>query len=221
MRTDDLILVSVDDHVIEPRACSTACCRPSTRTRRRNWSGGRTAPTTGTTTGTRSPTWASTRWSGRPPEEYGMEPTSLDDIRVGCYDVHERVARHVGQRRARLHVLPVLPPVLRPALRPPGGQGRGTGHGAGLQRLAHRRLVRRRARDGSSPSPSRSSGSPSWRRPRCGAWPGRGVTPSPSPRIPKSSAGPPCTAATGTRCGRPAPTKAPSSACTWGRRPNS
>ena len=28
---------------------------------------------------------------GRPPEEYGIEPTSLDDIRVGCYDVHERV----------------------------------------------------------------------------------------------------------------------------------
>ena len=28
---------------------------------------------------------------GRPPEEYGIEPTSLDDMRVGCYDVHERV----------------------------------------------------------------------------------------------------------------------------------
>ena len=28
---------------------------------------------------------------GRPPEEYGIEPMSLDDMRVGCYDVHERV----------------------------------------------------------------------------------------------------------------------------------
>ena len=29
--------------------------------------------------------------AGRPPEEYGLEPTNFDEIRVGCYDVHERV----------------------------------------------------------------------------------------------------------------------------------
>ncbi len=29
--------------------------------------------------------------AGRPPEEYGLEPAALKDIRVGCYDVHERV----------------------------------------------------------------------------------------------------------------------------------
>ncbi|HEV3132168.1 MAG TPA: amidohydrolase family protein, partial [Acidimicrobiales bacterium] len=28
---------------------------------------------------------------GRPPEEYGIEPTSLDQMRPGCFDVHERV----------------------------------------------------------------------------------------------------------------------------------
>jgi predicted TIM-barrel fold metal-dependent hydrolase len=28
---------------------------------------------------------------GRPPEEYGMEPTSLDQLRKGCYDVHARI----------------------------------------------------------------------------------------------------------------------------------
>ncbi len=28
---------------------------------------------------------------GRPPDEYGMEPTSLDELRPGCYDIHQRV----------------------------------------------------------------------------------------------------------------------------------
>src|SRR5439155_12421493 len=28
---------------------------------------------------------------GRPLEEYGMEPTSLDQLRTGCYDVHARI----------------------------------------------------------------------------------------------------------------------------------
>jgi hypothetical protein len=29
--------------------------------------------------------------SGRPPEEYGMEPTSFTELRAGCYDIDERV----------------------------------------------------------------------------------------------------------------------------------
>ncbi len=29
--------------------------------------------------------------AGRPPEEYGMEPTSFDEIRSGCYDIADRV----------------------------------------------------------------------------------------------------------------------------------
>jgi predicted TIM-barrel fold metal-dependent hydrolase len=29
--------------------------------------------------------------AGRPPEEYNVEPTRYDDIRTGCYDIHERV----------------------------------------------------------------------------------------------------------------------------------
>ncbi len=29
--------------------------------------------------------------AGRPKEEYGLEPEGLDEIRPGCYDVHERV----------------------------------------------------------------------------------------------------------------------------------
>ena len=28
---------------------------------------------------------------GRVPEEYGVEPTSYEQMRKGCYDIHERV----------------------------------------------------------------------------------------------------------------------------------
>ena len=29
--------------------------------------------------------------AGRPKEEYGIEPTAFDEMRPGCYDIHERV----------------------------------------------------------------------------------------------------------------------------------
>ena len=29
--------------------------------------------------------------AGRPPEEYAMDPQSFDDMRPGCYDIHDRV----------------------------------------------------------------------------------------------------------------------------------
>ena len=29
--------------------------------------------------------------AGRPPEEYGLEPTSFEQLRPGCYDIDERV----------------------------------------------------------------------------------------------------------------------------------
>ncbi len=29
--------------------------------------------------------------AGRPPEEYGLEPTTFEELRPGCYDVHQRV----------------------------------------------------------------------------------------------------------------------------------
>jgi hypothetical protein len=91
MRTEDLILVSVDDHVIEPRgmfdgllpakyqdAAPQLIRRPD-----------------GTDywyyDGNEIPNVGLNAVVGRPPEEYGIEPMSLDDMRVGCYDVHERV----------------------------------------------------------------------------------------------------------------------------------
>ena len=91
MRTEDMILVSVDDHVIEPRGMFDGLLPakyqdkapkldPPGR-RHRLW----------LYDGNQIPNVGLNAVVGRPPEEYGIEPTSLEDMRVGCYDVHERV----------------------------------------------------------------------------------------------------------------------------------
>ena len=91
MRTEDLILVSVDDHVIEPpdmfdgRLPAKYQDHAPKLIRRDD----------GTDfwhyDGNEIPNIGLNAVVGRPPDEYGIEPTSLDDMRPGCYDVHERV----------------------------------------------------------------------------------------------------------------------------------
>ena len=91
MRAEDLILVSVDDHVIEPPGMFDG--RLPARYQDR-------APTLvhrddGTDywhyDGSEIPNVGLNAVVGRPPEEYGIEPSSLAEMRAGCYDVHERV----------------------------------------------------------------------------------------------------------------------------------
>ena len=97
---------------------------------------------------------------------------------------------HERQRRARLAVLPVVPAVLRPALRPHRGQGRRPGDGPGLQRLAHRRVVRHPPRPLHPVRRCPPSGTPRSWPPRSAASPPRAATPSRSPRTPRSSGWP-------------------------------
>jgi len=91
MDVDDLILVSVDDHVVEP---------PNVFEGRLPAKYVDLAPKFATLDdGTDA--WlyegqvlgnvALNAVAGRPPEEYGMEPTSFDQLRPGCYDIDERV----------------------------------------------------------------------------------------------------------------------------------
>jgi predicted TIM-barrel fold metal-dependent hydrolase len=91
MRIDDLIMISVDDHVVEPpdlfarhlpkvyqdRAPVVVKKEDGTDVWRFE---GRDIPNIGLNA-----------VAGRPPEEYGMEPTSFDELRSGCYDIHDRV----------------------------------------------------------------------------------------------------------------------------------
>ena len=91
MRKDDLILISVDDHIIEPPDMFAnhipAKYRQDTPRLEHRDDGTDVWVFRGTTI-TNS---ALNAVAGRPKEEYGLEPQGLDEIRPGCYDVHERV----------------------------------------------------------------------------------------------------------------------------------
>jgi predicted TIM-barrel fold metal-dependent hydrolase len=88
---DELILVSVDDHLIEPPDLFVNHLEPKYLDRApkliRNeegsdvWVFGKVVMETA----------ALNAVAGRPREEYGLEPQSLEEVRPGCYDVHERV----------------------------------------------------------------------------------------------------------------------------------
>ena len=88
---DDLILISVDDHIIEPPDLFVHHLAAEYQDRApklvRNdegndvWTFGQVVMETA----------ALNAVAGRPKEEYGLEPQSLEEVRPGCYDVHERV----------------------------------------------------------------------------------------------------------------------------------
>jgi len=91
LELDDLILISVDDHLIEPpdvfldHLPARYQDRAPKLVRRPDgadvWTFGEAVIENA----------ALNAVAGRPKEEYGLEPQSLDEIRPGCYDVHERV----------------------------------------------------------------------------------------------------------------------------------
>ncbi len=91
MNPEDLILVSVDDHVVEP---------PDVFVDRLPARFADGAPKLVTKPdgsdqwvfeGVKIPNVGLNAVAGRPKEEYGIEPTSLEEMRPGCYDIHERI----------------------------------------------------------------------------------------------------------------------------------
>ena len=91
MDAKDLILVSVDDHLVEPpeifqgrlptRFVDAAPRIEHTPDGSDVWIfNGNVIPNIGLNA-----------VAGRPKEEYGVEPTAFDEMRPGCYDVHERI----------------------------------------------------------------------------------------------------------------------------------
>jgi predicted TIM-barrel fold metal-dependent hydrolase len=91
MRSDDMILVSVDDHICEPAEMFTGHVpekyrelTPRVVTDDRGsqqwWYG----DVKGRNLGLNAV-------AGKPPEYFNVDPLSYDDMRPGCYDVHERV----------------------------------------------------------------------------------------------------------------------------------
>ena len=91
MKLDDMVLVSVDDHVVEPPhlfegrlPARYADLAPQFITRDDGTNAWRYE-------GQEIANVALNAVAGRPPEEYGMEPTSFAELRAGCYDIDERV----------------------------------------------------------------------------------------------------------------------------------
>jgi predicted TIM-barrel fold metal-dependent hydrolase len=91
VQLDDMIMVSVDDHAVEPPHVFEGRLPE----RYRDVSPHLVRKDDGTDVwvyeGREIPNIGLNAVAGRPPEEYGMEPTSFDEIREGCYDIHARV----------------------------------------------------------------------------------------------------------------------------------
>ena len=88
---DDLILISVDDHLIEPPDLFVNHLPPAYLDRAPKLERNAEGSDVWVFNGIAMETVALNAVAGRPKEEYGMEPQSLDEVRPGCYDVHERV----------------------------------------------------------------------------------------------------------------------------------
>src|SRR6202020_1104500 len=88
---DDLIMISVDDHVVEP---------PDLFRGHIPQQDADLAPKVGRQedgsdvwvfNGAVIPNIGLNAVAGRPKDEYGIEPTAFDEIRPGCYDIGERI----------------------------------------------------------------------------------------------------------------------------------
>ncbi|MBG0855756.1 amidohydrolase [Streptomyces spinoverrucosus] len=90
MNPEDLVLISVDDHVVEPPTLFDGHIPAKYRDR---------APKVvskdgldvWTFNGAVIPNIGLNAVAGRPKEEYGVDPTSFEEIRPGCYDIDERI----------------------------------------------------------------------------------------------------------------------------------
>jgi predicted TIM-barrel fold metal-dependent hydrolase len=94
MRLDDLILVSVDDHVVEPPSM-TDFIRDHVPARFKDRAPRVVRRDDGTDAwlieGQEIRTFGLNAVVGRPKEDWGHDPDTFEEVRLGAYDVHERV----------------------------------------------------------------------------------------------------------------------------------
>jgi len=88
---DDLILISVDDHIIEPPDMFAGHLPAKYKDDAPRLVHADDGTDVWKFRDVTVPNVALNAIAGRPKEEYGMEPQGLDEVRPGCYDVHERV----------------------------------------------------------------------------------------------------------------------------------
>lgn len=91
MELDDLILVSVDDHVIEPPDLFEGRLSPAAAERAPRVERTENGRDVWFFEGKALPNVGLNAVAGRVPEEYGIDPVSFRQMRRGCFDIHERV----------------------------------------------------------------------------------------------------------------------------------
>lgn len=90
-RPDDMIMVSVDDHLVEPPTMFEAHIPEKYRDEAPKVVRRDDGSDVWTFQGAIIPNIGLNAVAGRPKEEYGIEPTAFDEMRPGCWDVAERV----------------------------------------------------------------------------------------------------------------------------------
>jgi predicted TIM-barrel fold metal-dependent hydrolase len=91
MRAEDLVLVSVDDHVIEPEGLFDGRVPAKYADAAPKFIRREDGTMAWVYEGLVIPNTAVNAVAGRPKSEYGFEAVCLEEIREGCYDIHSRV----------------------------------------------------------------------------------------------------------------------------------
>ena len=142
MRMDDMILVSIDDHMVEPpdmyRNHVPAKWQDEVPKVVRNEAGVDEWVFQGQKTSTPFGMAATVGWPGA----VGLQPRRVQRTAAGVLRRARAGARHERQRRARVHELPDHGRLQRPHVHEARDKEIALGDVAGLQRLGDRRVVR-------------------------------------------------------------------------------
>ena len=91
MQTEDMIMISVDDHLVEPPDMFDGLLSAKFADRGPRVEHTAEGNDVWLFNGEVIPNVGLNAVAGRPKEEYGVNPTAFDEMRPGCFDVHERV----------------------------------------------------------------------------------------------------------------------------------
>ena len=152
MKMQDLVLVSVDDHLVEPPDLFEKHIPAKYKDDAPKLIQREDGTDAWVFEGQEATNVGLNAVAGRPPEEYGTEPTKLSEIREGCYDIHERIRDMNANGVAAAMNFPSFPQFCGQYFARAQDKDLRIGRVAGIQRLAHRPVVRRVSRTDDSPS---------------------------------------------------------------------
>ena len=91
MKMNDMLLISTDDHICEPPTLFDRQLSGELLASAPKFKSDKNGKNYWFYQGNIRPSVGLNAVVGRPFEEYGMEPTALEQLRKGCYDVHSRI----------------------------------------------------------------------------------------------------------------------------------